>query len=70
MDDEKAQRASLQSRLVEEIDEAELREPTFLTVAKVVWQSVLGAFSERPGQIIGLAFVLIMEHFTFTSMRC
>lgn len=42
------------------IDEDELDQPGFLTVLKIVWQSVLSAFKERPGQIIGLAFILIM----------
>lgn len=60
MNKQTARRASLLSRLGERIDQAELEEPGFLTVVKVVWQSVGGVFKERPGQIIGLAFILIM----------
>lgn len=40
--------------------EAELRDPTFITVFKVVWFSIRSFFVERPGQIIGSAFILIM----------
>lgn len=60
MKKETASGASLFSKLSEGIDEGELDQPGFVTVIKVVWQSVRSVFKERPGQIIGLAFVLIM----------
>jgi len=60
MNDNTANRASLFSKLGESIDEAELDQPGFATVVKVVWQSVCSVFKERPGQIISLAFILIM----------
>lgn len=41
-------------------DEVELNEPDFITVFKVIWHSVRSFFRERPGQIIGLSFILIM----------
>ncbi len=47
-------------RFTEDLDDSELRQPTFLTVLKVVWHSVRGFFVERPGQIIGSAFILLM----------
>jgi len=43
-----------------DLDEVELSEPDFITVFKVVWFSIRGFFKERPGQIIGSAFILIM----------
>ncbi|MFQ5823293.1 MAG: CPBP family intramembrane glutamic endopeptidase [bacterium] len=43
-----------------DIGENELREPKFLTVLKLVWRSISSFFVERPGQIIGSAFILIM----------
>jgi len=52
--------ASIFSEVGDEITETELDQPGLLTVVKVVWQSVCSAFRERPGQIIGLAFILIM----------
>ena len=48
------------ARFCDEMDERELREPVIATVAKVVWCSIRGFFVERPGQIIGSAFFLIM----------
>lgn len=42
------------------LGEVELEEPDFITVLKVVWYSVRGFFVERPGQIIGSAFILLM----------
>jgi hypothetical protein len=41
-------------------DEVELAQPDFLTVFKVVWFSIRSFFTERPGQIIGSAFILLM----------
>ena len=43
-----------------ELDEVEVRAPDFVTVLKVVWASVRGVFRERPGQVIGSAFILLM----------
>lgn len=60
MNKETSSRASLFSKLSEGIDEGELDQPGFVTVLKVVWQSVRSVFKERPGQIIGLTFILIM----------
>ena len=60
MKNETDQRGSILSKLADEIDEGELNQPGFVTVLKLVWQSVRSAFKERPGQIIGLAFILIM----------
>lgn len=42
------------------ISETELSSPSFLTLFKVIWYSVRHFFVERPGQIIGSAFILIM----------
>ena len=47
-------------RFTEELDDAELQQPNFLTVLKLVWHSIRGFFVERPGQIIGSAFILLM----------
>ena len=43
-----------------DIDEVELENPDFLTVFKVIWYGAYSFFSERPGQIIMSAFVLLM----------
>jgi hypothetical protein len=48
------------SRIAEDFDERELREPNYLTVLRVVWHTVKSFFKERPGQIIISAFILIM----------
>ena len=42
------------------IDDEELEQANFLTVLKVIWHSVRSFLKERPGQIIGSAFLLIM----------
>ena len=42
------------------VDEAELRNPDFITVIKVIWFAIHSFFVERPGQIIGSTFILIM----------
>lgn len=47
-------------RVTEELSEKELREPNYLTVLKLVWHTVASFFKERPGQIIGSTFILIM----------
>jgi Type II CAAX prenyl endopeptidase Rce1-like len=43
-----------------DFDDIELERPDFITVFKVIWYSVRSFFNERPGQIIGLSFILIM----------
>jgi hypothetical protein len=48
------------ARFTEDFDEIELKEPDFLTVLKLTWHSIYSFFKERPGQIIGSAFILIM----------
>jgi hypothetical protein len=48
------------SRFTEDFDEVELREPDYITIIKLVWHAVKGFFQERPGQIIGSSFILIM----------
>ena len=60
MKDESDRSASVFAKLTSGIDEAELDQPGFLTVLKVVWTSIRSFFIERPGQIIGLTFILIM----------
>ncbi len=44
----------------EDIDEVELRNPDFITIFKLIWHSTKGFFTERPGHIIGTAFILLM----------
>jgi len=51
---------SVLARIAEGIDEQELEHPTFITPFKLVWHSIRRFFTERPGQIIGSAFLLIM----------
>jgi hypothetical protein len=51
---------SFLSRFADGLDEVELEQPDYVTVLKVVWFSIRSFFVERPGQIIGSAFVLIM----------
>ena len=53
-------RQRFSARFAEGIDESELEHPDYVTVLKVVWFSVRRFLAERPGQIIGSAFVLIM----------
>lgn len=48
------------SRIAEEVDEVELEHPDFITVLKIVWHSIEEFFVERPGQIIGSTFLLLM----------
>ncbi len=43
-----------------DLPEEELRDPTFLTVVRVIWHSIRSLFSDRPGQIIVSTFILIM----------
>ncbi len=59
MDPHDAQRGT-RFTFTEDFDEVELQQPDFITIAKLVWHAVRGFFHERPGQIIGSAFVLIM----------
>lgn len=44
----------------EGLTEAELRDPTFITVIRIIWHSIRSFFVERPGQIIASSFILIM----------
>ncbi len=44
----------------DDLPESELRDPTFITVVRVIWFSIRSFFVERPGQIIGATFILIM----------
>jgi hypothetical protein len=48
------------SRCAEEINEIEYRQPTFSTVYRIIWCSISSFIVERPGQIIGSAFILLM----------
>jgi hypothetical protein len=48
------------TRIAEEVDEVELEHPDFITVLKIVWHSIEEFFIERPGQIIGSTFLLLM----------
>lgn len=48
------------ARFASGLDEAELEEPDFVTVLKVVWFSIRSFRVERPAQIIGSAFSLLM----------
>jgi hypothetical protein len=57
---EPTQGQSFFTRFTEAIDDTELRTPDFLTVVKLSWYSIQCFFVERPGQIIGSAFILIM----------
>lgn len=47
-------------KVTDDVDEVELRQPDFVTVLKLIWHSVRGFFTERPGQIVGSTFLLIM----------
>lgn len=51
---------SLSARFADGLDEDELQQPDYITVVKVVWFSIRSFFVERPGQIIGSAFILLM----------
>ena len=51
---------SLRSRMAGDFDEVELSEPDFITIIKLVWHVIKSFFKERPGQIMGSAFILIM----------
>lgn len=55
------QRALRLTRIVTEVpDGVELEQPSFVTVFKLIWQSIRSFFTERPGRIIGSAFILLM----------
>ncbi len=47
-------------QIADEVDEVELDHPDFITVLKIVWHSIEEFFVERPGQIIGSTFLLLM----------
>ena len=51
---------SISRRFVDEIDEIDLDRPDPVTVFKVIWFSIRKFFVEKPGQIIGSAFLLLM----------
>jgi hypothetical protein len=51
---------SVFARIAEGLSEDELEHPTLVTPFKLVWHSIRSFFRERPGQIIGSAFILIM----------
>jgi membrane protease YdiL (CAAX protease family) len=53
-------RRSIVAQPAPDLDDIELEQPDFLTVFKVVWFSIRSFFTERPGQIIGSAFILLM----------
>lgn len=53
-------KSDVHATLAEEVHETELRSPSFFTLFKVIWYSIRHFFRERPGQIIGSAFILIM----------
>src|SRR5262249_47316717 len=59
MSDEPKKRSGL-ARLTDDFDEVELREPDMVTILKLVWHAIRSFFKERPGQIIGSAFILLM----------
>jgi len=44
----------------ENLPEEELRDPTFMTVVRVIWHSIRNVFNDRPGQILVSTFILIM----------
>jgi len=48
------------ARFQEIYDKSALQHPNILTVLKIVWVTIKGFFVERPGQIIGSTFILLM----------
>lgn len=48
------------ARFADGLDEVELQQPDFVTVLKLVWYSIRSFLVERPGHIIGSAFILLM----------
>jgi len=57
------------TRFQRELDEEELRDPDIVTVFKLIWVSIRQFFVERPGQIIGSAFILLMVWGTHGKME-
>jgi hypothetical protein len=53
-------RRSVVAQSAADLDDVELEQPDFVTVFKVVWFSIRSFFTERPGQIIGSSFILLM----------
>jgi len=51
---------SLLGRINTDPDEVEIANPDYITVLKVIWRSIRSFFRERPGQILGSAFILIL----------
>ncbi len=48
------------NQFTDEFDDIELKEPDYLTILKLIWHVVKSLFKERPGQIIGSTFILLM----------
>lgn len=53
----------------EGFDEAELSSPSVLTLPRLVWRALPGFLRERPGQIIGSTFILLMLWGTHGKME-
>jgi hypothetical protein len=51
---------SLIAQVTSDVAEGELENPNLITVGKVIWQSIRSFFTERTGQLIGSAFILLM----------
>ncbi|HXW68251.1 MAG TPA: CPBP family glutamic-type intramembrane protease [Dissulfurispiraceae bacterium] len=47
-------------RLNAKLTEHEIENPIFVTVFKIIWHSIKRYFVEKPGQIIGTTFILLM----------
>lgn len=52
--------SSLLRRISTDPDEVEIENPDYITVLKVIWRSIRSFFREKPGQIMGSAFILIL----------
>jgi hypothetical protein len=60
------------AKFATEVDDAELENPDFTTVVKVIWFSIRAFLVERPGQIMGSTFILLMlwgTHGKFELLR-
>ena len=47
-------------RVQDDFDPIELAQPDFISVLKLIFHSAAAVFRERPGQILGLTFFLLM----------
>jgi len=54
----------------DDLDEAELRDPTFINCDPMIWHSIRSFFVERPGQIIASTFILIMIWARMVGSNC